>query len=159
MCWKFMRGEGSNVCWSIFSRIICGFLRWEGRKKKEKNIPKGNRHKVTRHSNLYGGGSTLALRHLRGFLFFLCGFVGFRVPDILLQDHTHLYLDWISVCDKQRDIAHPGSMEQMGKCAVCSKMCHLNFRAANSIPLIKQKQMLYLDLIIISWYLLHKIRF
>lgn len=87
---------------------------------------------------------------LRGFLFFLCGFVGFRVPDILLQDHTHLYLDWISVCDKQRDIAHPGSMEQMGKCAVCSKMCHLNFRAANSIPLIKQKQMLYLDLIIIS---------
>jgi hypothetical protein len=33
------------------------------------------------------------------------------------------------------------------------------FRAANSIPLIKQKQMLYFDLIIISWYLLHKIRF
>jgi hypothetical protein len=83
------------------------------------------------------------------FSFFVCGFVGFRVPDILLQDHTHFYLDWISVCDKQRDIAHPGSMEQMEMCCVFQNVSS-QFRAANSIPLIKQKQMLYFDLIIIS---------
>jgi hypothetical protein len=83
------------------------------------------------------------------YSFFVCGFVGFRVPDILLQDHTHFYLDWISVCDKQRDIAHPGSMEQMEMCCVFQNVSS-QFRAANSIPLIKQKQMLYFDLIIIS---------
>jgi hypothetical protein len=63
-----------------FRGLFVAFFGGREEKKKKKKIPKGNRHKV-RHSNLYGGGSTLALRHLRGFLFFcvwVCWFPGAR---------------------------------------------------------------------------------